>query len=74
MKEPVGKGVWNKMFVIAGLGNPKREYDNTRHNIGFAMIDALSDKYNITVMDIRHKAMLAEGDSGKTAYLHECKR
>ncbi len=61
MKEPVGKGVWNKMFVIAGLGNPKREYDNTRHNIGFAMIDALSDKYNITVMDIRHKAMLGKG-------------
>lgn len=49
------------MFVIAGLGNPKKEYDNTRHNIGFAMIDALSDKYNITVMDIRHKAMLGKG-------------
>lgn len=61
MKEPVGKGVWDNMFVIAGLGNPKREYDNTRHNIGFAMIDALSDKYNITVMDIRHKAMLGKG-------------
>ena len=33
------------MFIIAGLGNPKREYDNTRHNIGFELIDALADKY-----------------------------
>lgn len=49
------------MFVIAGLGNPKKEYDNTRHNIGFAMIDALSDKYNIPIMDIRHRAMLGKG-------------
>ena len=31
------------MFVIAGLGNPKKEYDNTRHNIGFAFIDALAE-------------------------------
>ncbi|MDE6203863.1 MAG: aminoacyl-tRNA hydrolase [Lachnospiraceae bacterium] len=49
------------MFVIAGLGNPKKEYDNTRHNIGFAMIDALADKYNISIMDIKHKAVLGKG-------------
>lgn len=49
------------MFIIAGLGNPKKEYDNTRHNIGFAAIDALADKYNITVMDIRNKAMTGKG-------------
>ena len=49
------------MYIIAGLGNPKKEYDNTRHNIGFAMIDALADKYNINVMDIKHKAMSGKG-------------
>lgn len=49
------------MFIIAGLGNPKKEYDNTRHNIGFAMIDALADKYTISVMDIRNKAMTGKG-------------
>lgn len=49
------------MFIIAGLGNPKKEYDNTRHNIGFAMIDALADKYNISVMDIKNKAMTGKG-------------
>lgn len=29
------------MWIIAGLGNPERKYDNTRHNAGFASIDAL---------------------------------
>lgn len=49
------------MFIIAGLGNPKKEYDNTRHNIGFAMIDALADKYNISVMNMKHKALTGKG-------------
>ena len=49
------------MYIIAGLGNPKKEYDNTRHNIGFAMIDALADKYNINVMDVKHMAITGKG-------------
>lgn len=49
------------MFIIAGLGNPTKEYDNTRHNIGFAAIDALADKYNISVMDIKNKALTGKG-------------
>ena len=49
------------MFIIAGLGNPKKEYDNTRHNIGFEVIDALADKYNISVLDIKNKAMTGKG-------------
>ena len=49
------------MFIIAGLGNPKKEYDNTRHNIGFAMIDALADKYNISVMNIKNRALTGKG-------------
>ena len=47
--------------MIAGLGNPKREYDNTRHNIGFALIDALADQYNISVVDMKHKALTGKG-------------
>ena len=49
------------MFIIAGLGNPKKEYDNTRHNIGFAMIDALADKYNISVLNVKNKALTGKG-------------
>lgn len=49
------------MYIIVGLGNPSKEYDNTRHNIGFAAIDALADKYNIAVNEVKHKAMLGKG-------------
>ncbi len=52
------------MFIIAGLGNPKREYDNTRHNIGFELIDSLAGKYNISVMDVKHKALTGKGMIG----------
>ena len=39
------------MFIIAGLGNPGKEYEGTRHNAGFDVIDALADKYNISVTE-----------------------
>ena len=32
------------MFIIAGLGNPTKQYEKTRHNIGFDVIDALAEK------------------------------
>lgn len=50
-----------KMVIIAGLGNPTKEYENTRHNIGFMAVDALADKYNISVMDCKHRALLGKG-------------
>lgn len=49
------------MFVIAGLGNPKKEYNNTRHNIGFDAIDAIADKYGIDVTEKKHKALIGKG-------------
>ncbi|MDO4966178.1 MAG: aminoacyl-tRNA hydrolase [Lachnospiraceae bacterium] len=49
------------MYIIAGLGNPKPEYRNTRHNIGFDVIDVLADKYNIDVTTIKHKALTGKG-------------
>lgn len=50
-----------KMYIIAGLGNPTKEYENTRHNIGFMAIDALAEKYNISVMSCKHKALIGKG-------------
>ena len=37
------------MYLIAGLGNPTKEYDKTRHNAGFSVIDVLADRYRIDV-------------------------
>lgn len=55
-----------KMVIIVGLGNPTKEYENTRHNIGFMTIDALAEKYNIHVMDCKHKALIGKGIIGGT--------
>ncbi|MDE7222789.1 MAG: aminoacyl-tRNA hydrolase [Acetatifactor sp.] len=49
------------MFIIAGLGNPGREYENTRHNIGFCVIDAIAEKYGITMLERKHKAVVGKG-------------
>lgn len=49
------------MYIIVGLGNPTREYQNTRHNIGFDVIDMIADKYNISVMEKKHKALIGKG-------------
>ena len=42
------------MYVIVGLGNPDKKYEHTRHNIGFDVIDALADKYNISVTAVSY--------------------
>lgn len=52
------------MFLIAGLGNPGRQYEMTRHNIGFEVIDYISKEYGIKVNKIKHKALIGEGMLG----------
>lgn len=49
------------MYIIAGLGNPTKEYDNTRHNIGFRLIDELASKHGINVGALAHKALVGKG-------------
>lgn len=49
------------MFLIVGLGNPDKKYEHTRHNIGFDVIDALADKYNIRMSEKKHKAVCGTG-------------
>ncbi|MBN1821964.1 MAG: aminoacyl-tRNA hydrolase [Prolixibacteraceae bacterium] len=41
-------------YLIAGLGNIGKEYENTRHNIGFRILDALADASNISFSDRRY--------------------
>lgn len=49
------------MFIIAGLGNPTREYEGTRHNVGFDVIDRLTARYNIDVDVKKHRALIGKG-------------
>lgn len=50
-----------KMYLIAGLGNPTKEYDKTRHNVGFSVIDVLADRYRIDISEKKHKALCGRG-------------
>ena len=49
------------MYIIAGLGNPDRQYQNTRHNVGFDVIDVIADKYDIAMGERKHKAIIGKG-------------
>ena len=49
------------MYIIAGLGNPGKKYENTRHNMGFIAVDLLAQKYGIKVDKIKFKALVGEG-------------
>ena len=52
------------MYIIVGLGNPDRQYQNTRHNIGFDVIDVIASKNNIAVGERKHKAIIGKGFVG----------
>ena len=52
------------MKLIVGLGNPGAEYDNTRHNIGFDVIDELSRKHNIPVRSMEKHGLVGQGMIG----------
>ena len=51
------------MYLIAGLGNPTKKYEHTRHNIGFDVIDRLADQYNISMSTKRFKGEKYTGNS-----------
>ncbi len=45
------------MYIIAGLGNPTREYERTRHNVGFDVIDVLADMFHTTVEEKKFQGL-----------------
>ncbi len=50
------------MYLIVGLGNPADKYKGTRHNIGFDVIDAMADKYDIKMNRKRALAVIGKGE------------
>lgn len=50
------------MFLIVGLGNIGAEYENTRHNFGFLLIDKLIEKYNINNHQKKYNANIYSGE------------
>lgn len=49
------------MYLIAGLGNPTKKYEHTRHNIGFDVIDYLAEQYNISMSTRKFKGICGTG-------------
>lgn len=49
------------MFLIVGLGNPGSKYKNNRHNIGFRVIEAIAERFNIKIDTDKHKGLIGKG-------------
>ena len=50
-----------EFYCIVGLGNPGRQYEETKHNVGFKVIDRLAEKYDIKVDKFKNKAFVGDG-------------
>lgn len=49
------------MYIIAGLGNPGKQYESTRHNIGFISMDYLASYFRVKMNKLKFKAVFGEG-------------
>jgi PTH1 family peptidyl-tRNA hydrolase len=53
--------IMSDKFLIAGLGNPGREYKGNRHNVGFQVIDQLAERHGLGFSRLQHGAFAATG-------------
>lgn len=58
------------MYLVVGLGNPGKQYEMTRHNIGFHTIDYIADDLGVKVKKLKYKALYGECEiAGEKVYL-----
>ena len=48
-------------YIIAGLGNPGKQYENTRHNAGFLAVDYIAGKLGIPMKRLKFQALCGDG-------------
>ena len=51
-------------YLVVGLGNPDRKYENTRHNCGWLAVDYLAGKLGVRVNRIKYKSFVGEAEIG----------
>lgn len=57
-------------YIVVGLGNPGKEYENTRHNAGFMALDYICEKENISLKKLQFNALCNDGMiGGKRAFI-----
>ena len=67
-------------FMIVGLGNPGKQYENTRHNAGFLAVDTIAQKHHTDIKRIKFKGLVGnarwaeKGFALKALHLYELER
>lgn len=54
------KKTFEPMYIVAGLGNPGKNYEMTRHNIGFHTIDYIADEVGVKIKKLKYRALYGE--------------
>lgn len=56
-------------YLIVGLGNPGKQYENTRHNVGFCVVDVLAETMGVRLNKAKFEALTATGTLGGKSVL-----